>query len=267
MTSTLQIPAELEVPPPRQVVRRRRHGETWWQRHRATVRWAIVACIGIALLWRTLGEFMSLVLTSPQEATIDTLTVTTHHHSSRDVKYYEMTYSYHPVGSPAGADPVKGTIPITGDEYDALRGKHTAKIHVGSLGVTTLHRSAWRYIDASWFSWFAAIGLNVLAFKLFRRELLRRRQVRRLVSEGRPVVGQITSSDIDKSAWTNDAYVVKYEFAATDAAAAAPHRDSVPIRRRDYERTQKGQDVIVLYDPRHPSHSILYEFCDYRATS
>lgn len=261
MTSTLQIPAELQAAPPRRVARCRRHGETWWQRHRATVRWLIVAVIGFGLSLGMVSELTLLLLAPTQQATIKALTVSkTYTSKGGPIYHYEVTYSYHAPDDPGA---LEGSGPITADEYDALRGKHSMMIHVGPSGGTTLHRTFWRYVDARWFLWFVAVGLDALAVTLFRREWLRRRQVRKLASEGRPVLGRIISSGTDKSAWTYDAYMVKYEFSLPDSASKSSYTNCVPVRRRTYERMRAGQSVVVIYDPRHPSQSILYDLCDY----
>ena len=73
MTSTCKSPPSCRGAGSRRVARRPRRDETRWQRHRAAIRWAIVASFAIGLLVANVGELLSLMLAPLQQATIESV--------------------------------------------------------------------------------------------------------------------------------------------------------------------------------------------------
>ncbi len=110
---------------------------------------------------------------------------------------------------------------------------------------------------------------NVALWFLFRlclREPLRQRA---LVREGVATEGAIVRKEGRRRAWA-----VQFAYRAprygADAAGGAPAADKEwQVRMRvgwpDYEAAQVGDAVTVLYDPRQPSRSLIYQFADYEA--
>lgn len=80
-----------------------------------------------------------------------------------------------------------------------------------------------------------------------------------LARNGEPVVGRVTSK-VSLPGKNGKTYSVKYDYASSDGLARS---GEMPIEPIAYEETREGQNVIVLYDPMKPNHSVVYEFGEY----
>jgi hypothetical protein len=124
--------------------------------------------------------------------------------------------------------------------------------------------------------WWLVVPLLVaigVAFWLYER---RYRRQRRLVRQGRETSGKILGKEVHVGG-RSTAWLIHFSYWAprdgTRPAAGdtvVPHREwevLMPVRARDFEAAQVGAAVAVLYDPRKPSHSMIYAFADYEATA
>jgi len=93
-------------------------------------------------------------------------------------------------------------------------------------------------------------------------QFLRRRHLARF---GKPTLGHITDKQVYRGKSTRYGIVYRYE---TPKGAASPKRvthegTTVWVSQLDYEATQIGEEITVLYDPDHPDRSMLYRYAEY----
>ena len=102
----------------------------------------------------------------------------------------------------------------------------------------------------------AAIGM-ILALMLLTPVCIWQMTMR-LVRTGKVAVGSITQKSIRGG--KSIGYRVEYRFEADGAS----YRRRTSLRRKDYNSSQVGHQVTVIYDANRPSRSLIYEFCNYR---
>jgi len=83
-----------------------------------------------------------------------------------------------------------------------------------------------------------------------------------LVRNGTPVVGRITARQITGQG-RNTAYIIAYEYAADDAPALT---GEMRLRKEDWDVVHTNVPVTVLYEPRQPQRSLIYQYGPYVAS-
>jgi hypothetical protein len=107
-----------------------------------------------------------------------------------------------------------------------------------------------------------ALLLGVPIWIVLHRGVVERERGRKyLYKNGVAVLGTITArreEHTDESTYT----LADYAYAAGDG----PHAGTIWVRTTaDWEHAQPGQTVTVLYDPKDPGHSTIYEYGMFRA--
>jgi hypothetical protein len=95
-------------------------------------------------------------------------------------------------------------------------------------------------------------------------------RTRRVLKYGVPVAGQITSKTQIRGSKGGMSYQVKYVYQPTleDQKGEVSNQlvdGQSYISAKDYTSATVGQIVTVLFDPRKPKRSLIYDFADYAA--
>lgn len=242
-----KIPAELLVPPPRQVRLRS-------NRQAAVISILILTVLvdlpGIALLLYAAIDPFFIRYTQPRPATIVDLRIERGH---RD-RYYCVEYSYVFDGQQRFQNEY-----VNYKLYHSLEQGQTVEVCAARIG--PFHYAEMRNGGSVfWRLGFAAFGLawNGAFFYLLAPIL----EPRRLARMGTPTVGRIRSKRIIKG--TSASYCLKYTFRTADGWKL---EELDYVRREVYEQVSGGDDVIVVYEVKSNGtfRSDIYDFSDFAA--
>jgi hypothetical protein len=181
---------------------------------------------------------------------------------------YRVAYAY-PLG-PGGAVRHDEAV-VSARTYRTLtahrpKGGPPATLRVRSIGsapplmydgVIEAGGSPWSKVGMVWF--FATFWNGVLSVFVYILYLAPRR-VRRLYRSGIPVAGRIVSKR-DWRGGKSTAYYVRYAFENPDAG---PCEREMNVSPRSYQLATPGDAVTILYDPRKPKRSVIYELGPHR---
>jgi hypothetical protein len=121
-----------------------------------------------------------------------------------------------------------------------------------------------------------AVVWNAAAAAMLWRHLRKPLAQRRLVREGLATPGSVVAKDGDgRPPWlVQFCYQAPTRGLTREAAAGGADGAAVAMKewqvimqvgRKEFEAAQVGAAVTVLYDPRKPSHSLVYPFAEYEA--
>ena len=243
-----KIPAELLVPPPRQVRLR--------SNRRAAVISILILTIlvdlpGIAfLLYAAIDPFF-IRYTQPRPATVVDLRIVPGHRN----RFYEVEYSYVFDGQQRfESEDVNYKL------YHSLEQGQTVQVCAARFGPfyyaemknggTVVGRLGFAVFGLAW---------NLGFYLCLLAPML---EPRRLARMGTPTVGRIRSKHI--SVRTSTSYCLKYTFRTADGWKL---EELDYVRREVYERVSAGDDVIVVYKVSKNGvfRSDIYDFSDYKA--
>jgi hypothetical protein len=113
-------------------------------------------------------------------------------------------------------------------------------------------------------SWAIALFWNGILSVFLWTLYVRPWRGRMLVRNGTPVVG-IVRSWAPQPGKGGPAYRLTYEYAAADSSGLAePRSGKMTTRRKEAADYLPGRLVTIVYDPRKPARSVIYELADYR---
>ncbi|MGA3067239.1 MAG: hypothetical protein ABSF29_10375 [Tepidisphaeraceae bacterium] len=134
-------------------------------------------------------------------------------------------------------------------------------IHLGKVGYAALDRSLQAYARYRLIDWFgAAVGIAVGTVLFYGIWLVPWRS-HWLVKNGKATFGAIVAKSIICTGRRQCSFTLTYQFKAMGNLWA--RRMSINPRR--YDSAALKDLVIVLFDPKRPKHSIVYDYCDFIA--
>jgi len=147
-------------------------------------------------------------------------------------------------------------------EYDYYRQGRTLAIrslHIGSFGTSRLQSESLISGTLCCLGPFSLVWCTIL-FGFFHGWVLTPIAQRRLVKDGEAARGVVTDKTIRKG--KSPTYVVSFTF---DPRAGLQQSAEAVVDQSDYDATNAGDSLIILYDPRNPRRNHVYKFGQYGA--
>jgi hypothetical protein len=183
--------------------------------------------------------------------------------------YYRVEYAYTVNGGEHTT-----TETVNADEYNALRvGDQYAVRVLESLPdilpqVRGPGGSRWRG--------FAALGIalfwnGILSLFVWMAWVVPWR-TRQLLRYGSVAAGTVCDKQTRAGSKGGRTYVVRYDYRVVPEDSMNPEltaqslESEMYVTPADYEKAEVGKGVTVIYDPRKPKRSLVYEFAEYEAT-
>jgi hypothetical protein len=263
----VRIPSELSQPVPRRVRRRRGHGH-------------FIGCfsifilphclVGVGVLLATIGTLFGMILVRGFGTEVPAQVVKkVVRKDKKGTPGYYATFSY-----TVGDNSFTKTETVDAGGFATLSEGMPVQVRVlrdfpqwcPVFGVEGSH--PWRsFAGLAFFClvWNAFVG--VVAWAIFIYPLV----LRNLVRRGTVAVGTVKGKEVQNSKTMS--YKISYGFEAAinedlgmESIQKRPMEGSMTIySHRDYDCVQLNDKVIVLYDPRRPRRSLLYQLADYEA--
>jgi hypothetical protein len=240
-------------PVPRRV---RRHGPTVFggRRMMPIIILALASWVGLIIL--AIEPLAMLARTVPGTARHISAHVDSKHRRS-----WSMRYTY---VDPAGSQ-ISQEDDITKAEAARLRPGSPLRVHVVRVGgwrYALLHRPFGQYASLRGFPWSMMVWLSFVFSMLVLVVWLKGQVRRRLVRQGTPALGKLTSKRIENVRVRN--FWLKYDFLEPGPASETRTGEMV-VTADQYNAVHPGDSLIIVYDPKHPGRSVIYGFSGFSA--
>jgi hypothetical protein len=148
------------------------------------------------------------------------------------------------------------------EEYRALNVGDPIKahaIHVGPLGYAALDRPPAKYFRYRMILYFSAAFAVAIAGVMYYAIWLLPWRSRWLAKNGKATFGAVVSKGIYQGGRRYIAFRLTYQFKAMGELYAR----RIQINPQRYDSANIKDLVIILFDPKRPSRSIVYDYCDF----
>lgn len=130
-------------------------------------------------------------------------------------------------------------------------------IDIGNWHYDELDMTSGDYVGTRWFIWLWVLIWNGGILFILRAILI---TPRRLIRDGKPVIGQITGKQMVRGKSTS--FYLKYTY---QPEGTEPLNRQMSVNRSTYDQAVENTDVVVLYDPERPKRSLIYQYSPYQA--
>lgn len=150
------------------------------------------------------------------------------------------------------------------DEYRELQVGQAINahvVHLGRFGYSILDRSPGAYARNRMINWFCTAFAAAIGWVFFHAVWLMPRRARWLAQNGEATFGAVVVKSVVQRARRHLFCTLTYQFKVNGTLRARRIRVS-PQR---YDAAQLGDLITILFDPKRPGRSIVYEYSDFIA--